>query len=136
MKNITWTDGIGSRGRQNKLLVIPAGEKPYWFNGGSDKNVRVASSHYTKDGKWSRTQYELEIADNARALPVSQGWESGKWREGFAKALDLKPTATWQDVSTILQIPEDSLIGPKPEKGPGKFVIIPDGPPPSQSEVD
>ena|SRR3989338_917773 len=137
MDNINWQDGIGPRSRKHGLLVIPHGEQAYWFCGGSDSNVQVRGSHFTKQGKWSHTEYELELVDGVRAVPVTQGWESGNWREGFAKALQLDPMASWADIAALLQVPEESLIGPKPEKGPGKFIIIPNGPPPGRpSEVD
>jgi hypothetical protein len=133
MTNITWSDELGNRSRRNGLLIIPPGEQAYWFCGGSDKNVRVVVSRYNKNGKWSHTTYELEVADGVRAQPVTQGWESGKWREGFAKALELNPMALWSDIAATLQIPEETLVGLKPEKGSGKFIVIPNGPPPGQS---
>ena len=138
MNIINWEDGIGSRGRTKGLLIIPQGGQPYWFKGGSDDNVKVAGSHYTKNGKWSHTEYELEISEDVRALPVTQGWESGRWKEGFLSALNLDPLGKWDDIAGTLGVPKETLIGPKPDGEAGKvYIIIPDGPPPGPaSEVD
>src|SRR3989344_9327995 len=125
MNNISWQDGIGSREREHALLIVPSDKQAYLFKGGSDKNVRIVSSQYVKDGKWSRTMYVLEVSDGVRALPVTQGWETGKWREGFAQALGLEPTAKWVDIASVLNVTEGGLVGPKPDKGPGNWIIIP-----------
>ncbi len=136
MKTINWKDGIEARGRRKGLIIIPPSGAPYWFKGGSDQSVRVISSIFKKDGKWSHTQFALELAEGVRSLSVIQGWDTGKWREGFATALGLSAMATWAEIAQSLDVPESTLVGPKPEKGPGNFIVIPDGPTSQSSEVD
>lgn len=127
---IKWSDQMGHRDRKAGLLIISDG-RPYWFVGGSDRHVRVLSATWQKDGKWSHTTYEIELAPGVRAYPAHQGWESGKWREGLAAAISLPANAGWQAIADRLGVPLSSLV----DEAAGK-VVIPRGPEAAASEVD
>jgi hypothetical protein len=128
---IKFLDRQGNRDRQTRLLVIPAEGPVYWFAGGSDSAVTVTGKQYTKDGKWSHTTWDLEVSDGVRTLVVRQGWESGKWREGFCDALGLPSAAKWDAVATTLGRPVEQFV----DLAAGK-VVIPVGPPAVEKEVD
>jgi hypothetical protein len=106
---VEWSDRQGSRDRQAGLLVVAGGDC-YWFAGGSDQNVAVLSSYWRKDGKWSHTTYRIAVTDGVRVYPARQGWESGKWREGLAKATGLSPLASWEEIASRIGVPLGSLV--------------------------
>lgn len=125
---IKWSDQLGSRDRKAGLLIRREADV-YWFAGGSDENVRVVSAVWKKDGKWSATSYTVEVQDGAEALPVVQGFESGKWREGFCLAIGLPADGQWSAIADKLGVPVSALVAD------GK-VVIRTGPARSETQAD
>lgn len=84
LKTLAYSDGIGNRGRQSKLIV-GRGEAIHEFVGASIPGVvAVTGSDYTKNGKWSHTDYRLQFAPTAWASQQGQSWEEGQWFHGCA----------------------------------------------------
>jgi len=100
-----WSDEVKSRRRRPWLLLIKAG-KITSFSGESIPGlVAVVGSNYVKCGRWSYTDYRLEIADDVRAIAGRQGWNNGTFREGLAGAVGSKqPLDRWSDVATALGV--------------------------------
>jgi hypothetical protein len=78
-KEITWSDRIGSRGRQSILLLYTR-NNVYMYKGGAIPGVCVTlTSDYTKDGKWSHTVFTIALAEGVRHSALTQDWESGEY---------------------------------------------------------
>jgi hypothetical protein len=83
MREVIYSDSIGSRGRRPWLLLV-RGDEVRAFDGADIPGwCAVAHSQYTRNGKWSGTTFTLAIADGVTALPGRNGWEEGTFREGL-----------------------------------------------------
>ncbi len=87
----TWNDGIGSRGRQPKACLVTADGNVHSFTGGSISGVcRSDITGYTKNGKWSNSDYAILHADTTVFVSWSQNWGTGQswpqlsWKAGWA----------------------------------------------------
>ncbi len=110
MENITWSDGIGSRGR-NPFLLFVRGDEAIVFHGQNIPGVVVVrGTDYTKNGKWSHTTYRLELASGIRHIAGRDGWETGRFVEGLASAVGCKTPDTWADTATALGISVPSAM--------------------------
>lgn len=84
----TITDGIASRGREHLNLVLIPGERIQEFQGESiPPAVRVLSTSYTKNGKWSHTTWKIWVDEDCCVLEFSQDWGTGRYF----------PTETWPE---------------------------------------
>lgn len=108
--NITWSNGIGSRGREPFLLFIK-GDEIIPFNG-NDINgiVVIRGTDYTKNGKWSHTTYRLEMSSNVRYIAGSQGWETGRFVEGLGSVVGCKTPDTWLETANALGVSVPSTM--------------------------
>ena len=110
MENITWSDGIGSRGR-NPFLLFVKGDEVIVFHGQNIPGVVVVrGTDYTKNGKWSHTTYRLELASGIRHIAERDGWETGRFVEGLASAVGCKTPDTWADTATALGVSVPSAM--------------------------
>ncbi|MEI6511473.1 MAG: hypothetical protein WCO25_05575 [Candidatus Uhrbacteria bacterium] len=102
---LTWSDGIGSRGRGSWLLLIK-GETITPFKGQNvPGTVVVRGTDYTKNGKWSHTTFRLELAPGVRAISGKDGWETGKFVEGLRSAVSGSgPIDRWPDAANALGV--------------------------------
>lgn len=85
---LTWKNEMGPRSRKAHLLLIgPNGELTWFRDESIPKKVAVLSTAYKKNGKWSHTVFDLQLAEGWRALSFHDGWETGRLSEGLARAL-------------------------------------------------
>ncbi len=110
MENITWSDGIGSRGRKSFLLLIRGDEVTVFCGQNIAGVVVVRGTDFTKNGKWSHTTYRLQLADGTRHIAGSDGWETGRFVEGLASAVGCKTPDTWADTAKALGISVPSAM--------------------------
>jgi hypothetical protein len=76
---ITFNNGIGHRGRKH-INLLCHDQIILKFEGKSIPGVvRVLSENYTKQGKWSQSRWEIELAPGFTAFEHHQDWESGDW---------------------------------------------------------
>lgn len=98
MKQIEWSDELGSRSRQPWLILVANGQL-YTFKGKDIPGVvAISSSRYVKNGKWSHTNYKLALAEGVREYPGKQGWNDGTYREGIG-------AYTWVAAANYYSIP-------------------------------
>lgn len=65
MSHLSYNDGLLNAGRTPKLWIVHRGQV-YTFGGSTIPGVcAVTSTAYEKNGKWSNTTYQLELADGA-----------------------------------------------------------------------
>lgn len=109
--SITWSDGIGHRGRRSWLLLIK-GEKIVSFTGGSVKDFAVVrGSDFHKNGKWSHTKYRIELAAGVRAISGLDGWETGRFAEGLRSAVSGSGNIdTWGQLANALGVSVPSAM--------------------------
>ncbi|WP_124542574.1 hypothetical protein [Piscinibacter terrae] len=119
----TFNDGIGSRGLHHiNLLAARTGDGKqviFKFEGQALPGVvQIIKSTYQKNGKWSKTEWEIETPDGVLPFTRSQSWGTGNWLdaqtwvaaiEEFTGSLDLEPNAverfiraTWQKTTERL----------------------------------
>ena len=95
-----WKNELGSRSRKAWLLLIKDGVI-HEFIGESLPGVAVVTGKSpVSAGKWSHTVFQLRLAPGVNPIPGRNGWETGGFTEGLAKAL-LEPFgeltwATWE----------------------------------------
>ena len=110
MQNITWSDGIGSRGR-NPFLLFVRGDEVIVFSGQNVPGVVVVcGTDYTKSGKWSHPTYRLELANDIRHIAGRDGWETGRFVEGLGSAVGYKTPDTWADTAKALGVSVPSAM--------------------------
>lgn len=110
MGNITWSNGIGSRGRGAWLLFI-RGDEVIPFGGKNIPGVVVVrGTDYTKNGKWSYTTYRLELANGIRHIAGRDGWETGRFVEGLGSAVGCSTPDIWADTSKALGVSVPSAM--------------------------
>ena len=95
---VEYNNGLQPRSRRVALVVVaPAetGRIVFTWKDGEDLPgiLLVVGSRYEKNGKWSNTTYQLELADGVKAVSISQSWEEGMfwpsltWETLFEEAL-------------------------------------------------
>lgn len=110
MENITWSNGIGSRGRNPFLLFVRGDEVIVFREENIPGVVVVRGTDYTKNGKWSHTTYRLELANGIRHIAGRDGWETGRFVEGLASAVGCKTPDTWMDTANALGVSVPSAM--------------------------
>lgn len=108
MKEFTWSDQMGSRGRAAWLLLRKGHELAFFAGVTIPGWCVVQSRQFTKNGKWSHTNFRLQIADDVVAMPGRQGWESGGFLEGLGAAASQPKPGTWAEVAACLGVPVDA----------------------------
>ena len=103
MTSLTWSDQQGHRNRRAWLLIIYHDTITVFSGQSLPGTVAVVDSRYSKNGKWSHTTYQLELADKVTAIAGTDGWEDGTFREGLAAATG-KPTSRWFDLANTLGV--------------------------------
>lgn len=101
-----WSDGIAQRGRQAWCLLI-SGDTIHRFVGKSIPGVvAVTGSHYTKEGRWSRTEYRFTLGPGVRMISGYMGWESDTFLEGLAASVKYDRPESWAALARVLGISE------------------------------
>ncbi len=111
VSSLTYSDGIGSRGRRPFLILIK-GEAITTFKGETTPGtVVVRGTDYSKNGKWSHTTFRLELAQGVRAISGRDGWETGKFVEGLRSAVSFgQAIDTWGDVANAMGVSVPSAM--------------------------
>ncbi len=81
--SIKVNNGIAHRGIKHiNLVVCNYNDQQLVFKFGGvtvPGAVTVLKENYSKNGKWSYTEWEVEPCEGATILTISQDWETGKW---------------------------------------------------------
>ena len=81
MKSLKWNDGMKNRERTPFLFLNKSG-KTVRFSGESiDGMIAIVNSDYTKNGKWSNTDYDLAVANDVDVFEMLEPFEG--WGETF-----------------------------------------------------
>jgi len=100
-----WSSEVRARHRRPWLLFIKAGKITRFHGESIPGIVAVVGSDWVKCGRWSYTDYRLEISDDVRAIAGGEGWHNGTFREGLAGAVGAKqPLDRWSDISNALGV--------------------------------
>ncbi len=84
MQMLEFNDKFGNRSLRHQNLVaarLPDGRQViFTFTGKSVAGVvQVIKEEYNKNGKWSATYWQVELADGVIGFVRSQDWETGQW---------------------------------------------------------
>ena len=110
MKNVEWSDRMGSRGRGAWLLFV-RGDEVIPFGGQDIPGIVVVrGTDYEKAGKWSHTTYRLQLADGIHEIAGRDGWETGRFVEGLGSAAGCATPDTWADTSKALGVSVPSAM--------------------------
>jgi hypothetical protein len=88
-----WNDGIGSRDRAPVAVLVTADGQPHRFTGKSIPGVcQSTQTDFTKNGKWSNSDFEILHHDTTAFVSWRQDWDTGKtW-----------PQASWDEAYRFL----------------------------------
>jgi len=110
MKDITWSDRLGSRDRKPFLLLV-RGDEVIVFRGQNIPGVVVVrGTDYTRNGKWSYTTYRLQLSGGIREIAGRDGWETGRFVEGLGSAVGVMTPDTWADTAKALGVSVPSAM--------------------------
>lgn len=77
---VTFDDGLGSRNIEHINLILIPGKGILPFEGSDiPPIVRVVSKTYSKNGKWSKNIWTVELFNNCAPIIWYQDWETGAW---------------------------------------------------------
>lgn len=79
---VVFDDQLGSRDIQHKnLLVAKVGDEQviFEFSGDIPGVARVVKTRKEKNGKWSFTEWTVELAPGIEGFSFSQDWETGQY---------------------------------------------------------
>ncbi|MBI4356494.1 MAG: hypothetical protein HY559_01255 [Gammaproteobacteria bacterium] len=80
MNSLQYNDGLLNAGRTPKLFLVLSNGNIVKFQGENIPGILVVkSSKYQKNGKWSNTTYQLEIADGVGVWEATSQMHQGYW---------------------------------------------------------
>lgn len=83
MNTVTFNNRLGSRSltHMNLLIAVVSGQTLIFpFTGETTPGVAtVVSTRYEKNGKWSFSEWSVELADGIQSFVWSQDWELGSY---------------------------------------------------------
>lgn len=97
MQQVDYNDGRCSGGRNPRLYLAKGSEVRKFIGENIPEFCAVATSSYTKNGKWSCTDYTLNLAPGVRPLRFLSPLH-GTWGDNFA---------SWGEVAEKLGLPVD-----------------------------
>jgi hypothetical protein len=124
----SWNNGIGSRSRRPRCLVLAPNGDIHRFTGQSIAGVvKVLGSDYKKNGKWSNSTFRCISPPGTVTISWKQDWETGEtfgqdyWREveewllKYAKHADFEQLVTiirdaWPKIATRLDENESATV--------------------------
>jgi hypothetical protein len=99
-----WNDGQGHRDRRAWALILGPGDVARPFTGESIPGVCAAFvAGANKNGKWSSTTYQVELAEGVRLVSGHEGWDTGTFAEGLASATH-REVHRWVDLANVLGV--------------------------------
>jgi hypothetical protein len=78
MKTYSFNDKMGSRSLSHRNFIV-AGGLALEFVGKNLPGCRIVREDFSKNGKWSHSTWDVELADEISVLVFSQDWDTGKW---------------------------------------------------------
>jgi len=91
----TYNDGLESGSRRPRLYLTKAGKAVKFLGENIEGYCVIASSQYKKNGKWSNTTYQLELAPGVKPLSFLSPLH-GTWGDNFT---------SWGEVAENLGLP-------------------------------
>lgn len=106
MKEFTWSNKLGHRGRRAWLFLVGPGDQLHEFTGKDIPGIVVVKgTDYFKNGKWSHFVYRLMLAEGVRPIAGRQGWETSTLEEGLRDATKFpKPIDRWSDMANAFGV--------------------------------
>ena len=74
-----WNNGMQSRSRYSRLLLYTRNTVVQFDGSDIPGYCVVVGTSYQKNGKWSNTTYEIQLAAGVKASGITQGWDSGRY---------------------------------------------------------
>lgn len=103
MKEWSWNNGDGRRGREARCVVVDAVGNVHDFVGKDILGVvKVMGSDYEKAGKWSNHTYRCISPENVTPVIWRQDWNTGEtfpqdtWEEAFMWLASIAPRAEFE----------------------------------------
>lgn len=105
-----WNDGMGSRSRYPRCMVIAPDGNVHWFAGSSIPGVvKVLGSDYEKNGKWSNSTYRCVSPAGTIIISWMQDFGTGRtftqdtWEESFAWLQKQAPHANFTSFEAVVR---------------------------------
>ena len=106
MPRIQVNDKLSSRDRQHINLLVCPNRGILKFEGRSiPPALKVVNESYKKDGKWSHTTWDCEVAEGYLLLPYSQDFANGRYFSGRTWSVAVN------ELRTALKLGKHSNIG-------------------------
>ena len=106
----TWNDGMGSRSRHPRCLVVDANGDIFKFTGSDIPGVvKVLGSDYNKNGKWSNSTYRCVSPKGTISVSWKQDWDTGEtfpqdsWEQAFEWLKAQAPQANRESFEKIVR---------------------------------
>jgi len=105
---ITYSNRQGKRDRVAFLVFVKEGVLTPFSGVSIPGFCAVVGDHFTKDGKWSHTTYQIALAAGVTAIQGHSGWGTGLMSEGVAAATS-RPANSWAELAAALGATLDSV---------------------------
>ena len=113
MPRIQVNDKLSSRDRQHVNLLVCPNRGILKFEGRSiPPALKVVNESYKKDGKWSHTTWDCEVAEGYLLLPYSQYFANGRYFGGrtWSVAVNELRTALNLDIHPHIGITDEMIV--------------------------
>ena len=113
MPRIQVNDKLSSRNRQHVNLLVCPNRGILKFEGRSiPPALKVVNESYKKDGKWSHTTWDCEVAEGYLLLPYSQYFANGRYFGGrtWSAAVHELRTALNLDIHPHIGITDEMIV--------------------------
>ena len=113
MPRIQVNDKLSSRNRQHVNLLVCPNRGILKFEGRSiPPALKVVNESYKKDGKWSHTTWDCEVAEGYLLLPYSQYFANGRYFGGrtWSVAVNELRTALNLDIHPHIGITDEMIV--------------------------
>ena len=113
MPRIQVNDKLSSRDRQHVNLLVCPNRGILKFEGRSiPPALKVVNESYKKDGKWSHTTWDCEVAEGYLLLPYSQDFANGRYfgSRTWSAAVNELRTALNLDIHPHIGITDEMIV--------------------------
>ena len=113
MPRIQVNDKLSSRDRQHVNLLVCPNRGILKFEGRSiPPALKVVNESYKKDGKWSHTTWDCEVAEGYLLLPYSQYFANGRYfgSRTWSAAVNELRTALNLDIHPHIGITDEMIV--------------------------
>ena len=105
-KELKFNDGLKSGSREPRLFIFKPNQEPVEFKGKAiDGIVAITKCSYTKQGKWSHSDFTLAVGDNTQTLEICPALH-GKRFENYSslEALMTRNNANYGSTHDFTQV--------------------------------